>query len=209
MRLACQESLNTLGDTLLGSRGGGFTHQRHRHLPIRSISIITCQSPFSLVDLIQTAAYINKKSIQSSFTMNCQTFTYATHKVPLKCDVYSSSPDYCSSSSSTTTPVFLFFHAGGLVGWARDCVPPWLVQVCVERKWPLISASYRFLPQAGAQGLLEDVAAAYEFAQRLGQKEGGEGDRRPVIVGGASAGTQNLVPCSPHLISSPRRREIS
>jgi acetyl esterase/lipase len=136
--------------------------------------------------------------------MNRQTFTFATHKIPLECDVYSSSLD--SFSSSSTSPVFLFFHAGGLVGWARDCVPPWLVQVCVQRKWLLISASYRFLPQVGAEGLLEDVAAAYEFARALGQKdgegkgEGGKGNRRPVIVGGASAGMQNSkIPISfPH-----------
>ncbi|GAW25875.1 putative alpha beta-hydrolase [Rosellinia necatrix] len=92
--------------------------------------------------------------------MNCQTFTYAIHEIPLECDVYS------SSVYPFDAPVFLFFHSGGLVGGARNCVPPWLVQVCIQRQWTLISASYRLLPQAKAADLLEDVAAAYKFARK-------------------------------------------
>lgn len=109
--------------------------------------------------------------------MNRQTVTYANHEIPLECDVYSS-PTY-----PPDTPVFLFFHSGGLVGGARNCVPPWLVQVCIQRQWPFISASYRLLPQANGESLLEDVKSAYEFARKWGQ--GGE---RPVVVGGSSAG---------------------
>ncbi|KAH8664330.1 Alpha/Beta hydrolase protein [Xylariales sp. PMI_506] len=109
------------------------------------------------------------------------TQTYATHGVALECDIYDAD-DYPTASSS---PVFLFFHSGGLVGGARACVPPWLVQVCYKRKWPLISSSYRLLPQAGGDGLLEDASAAYEFARSW---KAVEGSKRPVIVGGASAG---------------------
>ncbi|KAJ8125803.1 hypothetical protein O1611_g7834 [Lasiodiplodia mahajangana] len=108
-----------------------------------------------------------------------QTVTYAIHQIPLECDVYS------SSAYPSDTPVFLFFHAGGLVGGSRNCVPAWLVQVCIERQWPLISASYRLLPQATSENILEDVAAAYKFARKYGKEEEGE---RNVIMGGASAG---------------------
>ncbi|GAW11795.1 hypothetical protein ANO14919_011470 [Xylariales sp. No.14919] len=109
--------------------------------------------------------------------MDRLTFTYATHQIPLECDVYS------SSTYPPDSPVFLFFHAGGLVRGARNCVPPWLVQVCIYRQWPLISASYRLFPQANGESLLEDVTAAYEFSRKWGG-----GAERPVVVGGASAG---------------------
>jgi acetyl esterase/lipase len=60
-----------------------------------------------------------------------------------------------------------------------------LVQVCFGRKWPLVSPSYRLLPQVGAKGLLDDVTAAYEFAKRW---RAPEGKARQVIVSGASGG---------------------
>ncbi|KAI9172546.1 Lipase 2 [Paramyrothecium foliicola] len=107
------------------------------------------------------------------------THAYANHGLLLECDVYA------DEVSSSDKPVFLFFHAGGLVDWGRDTIPPWLVQVCFQRKWPLISPSYRLLPQVGASGLVQDVSAAYAFAR---QWEATAGMERQVIVGGASAG---------------------
>ncbi|KAI0481936.1 Alpha/Beta hydrolase protein [Xylariaceae sp. FL0804] len=111
------------------------------------------------------------------------TYTYATHEIPLECDVYAPDDHYPETADA---PVFLFFHAGGLVGGARTCIPPWLAQVCYQRRWVLVSPSYRLLPQAGGRGLLEDATAAYEFAQSWGASVAGS--KRPVIVGGASAG---------------------
>ncbi len=109
-------------------------------------------------------------------------YIYATHGIPLDCDVYTSDDQI----DAVTAPVLLFFHAGGLVGGSRACVPPWLIQACYQRRWPLISPSYRLLPQTGAEGLLEDATAAYEFAQTYGASVTGR--RRSVIVAGASAG---------------------
>lgn len=127
------------------------------------------------------------------------THQYAHHDIPLECDVYD------AINYANDAPVFLFFHAGGLVGGSRTCVPPWLVQVraysilgewamdneltsstaqtCYDQKWPLISASYRLVPPIGGKELLDDVTAAYQFARKLGN-----GADRRVIVGGASAG---------------------
>ncbi|KAI1123411.1 alpha/beta-hydrolase [Nemania abortiva] len=124
--------------------------------------------------------------------INFETVTYATHQIPLECDVYSC-PTYPSD-----TPVFLFFHSGGLVGGTRNSVPPWLVQVCVQRQWPLISASYRLLPQASGNDLLEDVMTAYEFARKWGN----EGERH-VVLGGASAGFFCATLVAHHLQPSP------
>ncbi|KAM7183662.1 Alpha/Beta hydrolase fold [Naviculisporaceae sp. PSN 640] len=104
------------------------------------------------------------------------TQVYAHHQIPLECDIYDAT-DY-----PPDTPVFLFFHSGGLVSGARSAVPPWLAQCCFLRKWPLISASYRLLPQVAGAGLLDDARAAYDFARSF------RGHDRPVIAGGASAG---------------------
>lgn len=51
------------------------------------------------------------------------THQYAHYDIPLECDVYD------AINYANDAPVFLFFHAGGLVGGNRTCVPPWLVQV--------------------------------------------------------------------------------
>ena len=60
----------------------------------------------------------------------------------------------------------------------------------------MISAAYRLLPQAGAEDLLKDVIAAYDFAKSW------KSDSRGVIVGGASAGMTSDPPTasshSPH-----------
>jgi acetyl esterase/lipase len=48
---------------------------------------------------------------------------FANHGMPILCDIYTDT-DYPAD-----TPVVLYFHAGGLVGWGRTAVPPWLVQV--------------------------------------------------------------------------------
>ncbi|MBE3043251.1 hypothetical protein IMZ48_11910 [Candidatus Bathyarchaeota archaeon] len=41
----------------------------------------------------------------------------------LECDIYD------APRPSHSSPVFLFFHSGGLVEGSRESVPPWLVQV--------------------------------------------------------------------------------
>lgn len=55
--------------------------------------------------------------------LNKITKQFAHHGMPLNCDIYAQD-DYPAEN-----PVFLYFHGGGLVGWGRTAVPPWLVQV--------------------------------------------------------------------------------
>jgi len=107
------------------------------------------------------------------------THIVAVHDIPIECDVYD------AANYPPTAPVFLFFHSGGLVAGARNMIPPWLVQTCLSRQWPLVSASYRLLPQVDGAGLLADARVAYSFAQQL--KSDAQNPRK-VIVGGASAG---------------------
>jgi acetyl esterase/lipase len=56
----------------------------------------------------------------------------------------------------------------------------------VKNQWPLVSASYRLLPQVDGEALLQDATAAYDFAKKLGTN--GEEAERNVIAAGASAG---------------------
>ncbi|KAM0449997.1 hypothetical protein ACHAO4_006876 [Trichoderma viride] len=104
---------------------------------------------------------------------------YDNHGMSLKCDIYTDN-DYPKDA-----PVFLYFHPGGLVDGNRDLIAPWLVQSCIQRKWPLICPTYRLLPQAGGDGLLQDASAAYDFARNWNTVPNSQ---RRVIVGGASGG---------------------
>ncbi|KAF7561955.1 hypothetical protein G7046_g2178 [Stylonectria norvegica] len=119
---------------------------------------------------------------------------YAHHGIDIECDIYS------ADEYTNKKPVFLYFHPGGLVDWGRDCLAPWLVQFCFLRKWTLISASYRLMPQVGAHGLLQDVRAAYEFSKKWDAPEGRE---RHVIVGGASGGFFNAALAAHHCSPPP------
>jgi len=128
------------------------------------------------------------------------THTIAVHSIPIECDVYDAA-DYPSS-----TPVLLFFHSGGLVAGARNMIPPWLVQTCFHRKWPLVSPSYRLLPQVSGDALLSDVHAAYSFAQSLptsSNPPSSNPDPRPVIAAGASAGFFLAALAAYHLTPAP------
>jgi acetyl esterase/lipase len=67
------------------------------------------------------------------------THVFANHGMPLECDVYDR-----QDSTADDKPVFLFFHAGGLVGSGRDRLPPWLVQVSpFPRTWIPKQAQHR------------------------------------------------------------------
>ncbi|CAM1510880.1 Fc.00g083930.m01.CDS01 [Cosmosporella sp. VM-42] len=112
---------------------------------------------------------------------------YAFEQIPLECDIYT------DDKGMRDDIAVLYFHPGGLVDWGRECIAPWLVQVCYQRKWPLISASYRLMPQVTAGGLCQDARAAYKFACTWNVEPGKE---RRVIVVGASAGyfVASLIP---------------
>lgn len=93
-------------------------------------------------------------------------------------------------------PVVLFIHGGGFVGFNREHVPPHVVQSCLLRGWPLISADYRLLPQVKGADILEDVKDAYQFVRGkmpaiLAGRESVREDEGPIeniIIVGQSAG---------------------
>ncbi|CAH0031572.1 unnamed protein product [Clonostachys rhizophaga] len=107
------------------------------------------------------------------------TEVYTAHTLPLECDIYA------TNTVPDDAPAVLFFHAGGLVNWNRQCIPPWLVQICYRHGWILMSPSYRLLPQSRGPELLQDATAAYDFARTWGRTKSMP---RDVILCGASGG---------------------
>ncbi|KAF4422024.1 Lipase 2 [Colletotrichum fructicola] len=138
---------------------------------------------------------MSSQALRGAHRLTKTKHVFGHHTIPLECDVYSAE-DY-----PATSPVFLYFHSGGLVTGSRSCVPPWLAQVCFRNKWPLVSASYRLLPQAKASGLLEDARAAYKFARHLAASSNAV--ERKVIVGGGSAGFFMASLTAHHFTPSP------
>jgi len=102
-----------------------------------------------------------------------------------------------------TTPVVLFFHAGGLTAFSRKFVNPSVIQAALSRDWTLVSVDYRMLPQASAEDMLDDVKDAYRFATDnlpgiLNNSSWARGKDmartgRRIIVAGASAGKSSHV----------------
>ncbi|KAK1522624.1 uncharacterized protein CCOS01_10336, partial [Colletotrichum costaricense] len=144
-------------------------------------AITHSSSTISAELLIPTPEILQPLMHLDTMSLNKTTLVFSQRTIPLECDVYS------STEYPLIAPVFLYFHSGGLVSGSRECVPPWLVQVCFKNQWTLISASYRMLPQAKASGLLQDATDAYSFALRWAITNELAPNRK-VIVGGSSAG---------------------
>lgn len=84
----------------------------------------TCDIPQTPL-FVELGSFTKMSTSSSTFAapLRKTTQTFAVHQIPLQCDVYDVS-DYSAES-----PVFLFFHSGGLTAGAKTIVPPWLVQV--------------------------------------------------------------------------------
>ena len=120
----------------------------------------------------------------------------------LLADIYTpgngNSRDRNSIASQDTTPVVLFFHAGGLTAYSRKFINPSVVQAALSREWTLVSVDYRLLPQASADDILEDMKDAYRFVvddlvSFVGNSSWARGrdmarTGRRIIIAGASAG---------------------
>lgn len=92
------------------------------------------------------------------------THTFKTfNNLELKLDIYLQPSNPIPFKPSD--PVVLFIHGGGFVGFNRQHLPPHVVQSCLLRGWPLISADYRLLPQVHGRDVFEDLKDAYQFVR--------------------------------------------
>ncbi|KAE9370886.1 alpha/beta-hydrolase [Stipitochalara longipes BDJ] len=120
----------------------------------------------------------------------------------LRVDIYtlssSSKPPYHPDS-----PIVLWLHGGGFVAADRSCLPPHIVQSCLSRNWPLVSADYRKLPQTSGTEAFEDVKDAYQFVVEKVPALLGENSRcERIVVMGTSAGAYFSLLCGHNV--SPR-----
>jgi acetyl esterase/lipase len=161
---------------------------------------IAVYKPLKLIKLLQNQSisllrhyYHSLKEEKKMATKQSHTFK-VIGPLTLKVDIYT------PSSSSTPpydpeTPIVLWLHGGGFVAADRACLPPHIVQSCLSRNWPLVSADYRKLPQTSGTDVFEDVKDAYRFVvEKVPVLLGGEGRCERVVVMGASAGLSSFKP---------------
>jgi hypothetical protein len=117
----------------------------------------------------------------------------------IELDVYTKFADQAQEFLTPNLTIFLFLHGGGLVGFNRRLLPAHVVQSCLKRGWPLVSADYRLLPQVDDRDVVDDVQDAYEFVREKRAKAitGEEGKIVNVILGGASGGEKKLMHNTP------------
>lgn len=124
------------------------------------------------------------------------TLTYGyRQRLPLKVDIYPFQLRQASTSSASSfpppSPFILYLHStpdNPFFGGSRQLVPPWLVSVCAERGWPLLSADYRLAPEATLTEAWKDVQALWAFIQ----DEGGMNWSIASAGGGSEADSGNV-----------------
>ncbi|KAJ0319258.1 hypothetical protein Brms1b_003955 [Colletotrichum noveboracense] len=104
---------------------------------------------------------MSSQALRGAHRLTKTKHVFAHHTIPLECDVYSAE-DY-----PATSPVFLYFHSGGLVTGSRSCVPPWLAQVspasshCMHRL--ILTATPGLLQKQMASGFFMASLTAHHF----------------------------------------------
>lgn len=99
------------------------------------------------------------------------TLTYCTRgDVPLRVDIYPFTPATSTTSKSSSfpppSPFILYLHSSPrnpFFAGSRRLVPPWLLAVCKQKGWPLLSADYRLAPEATLADSWEDVRSLWSF----------------------------------------------
>src|SRR3954469_21798502 len=73
-------------------------------------------------------------------------------------------------STSTSSPLVVFFHGGGFIGGDKSSVPAWLLSRCLAEGISVASANYRLSTQSPFPAPMLDGARAIQFL-RLKAKE--------------------------------------
>ncbi|MCJ1300461.1 hypothetical protein MMC08_003258 [Hypocenomyce scalaris] len=113
--------------------------------------------------------------------------------IPLELDLY-----LPSAPPSHLSPVILWFHGGFLITGTRAAVPAWLLNACLRRGWPLVSADYRVMPEASALATLNDLCASYRWVSGSLPRlfPSAQADVARIILAGSSAGGWCVLACA-------------
>ncbi|OJJ46518.1 hypothetical protein ASPZODRAFT_117065 [Penicilliopsis zonata CBS 506.65] len=112
------------------------------------------------------------------------TRTYKTvHDKPIQADVY-------TVDTAQPSPVLLWFHGGYIITGDRTAIPAWLVNAAFTRRWTIVSADYRCLPESTGLDLIQDLCDAYRYAAEGVSKDFPSVlvDKERIIVAGGSGG---------------------
>ncbi|KAF2098479.1 alpha/beta-hydrolase [Rhizodiscina lignyota] len=118
-----------------------------------------------------------------------QSITYKTvGSLPIKLDLYLPS----ASSSSSKTPILVWYHGGGLLNGSRAAVKPHTYSP-LEHGYALVSPDYRLAPQVPAREILTDVLDCLSFVrdklqEHVPASSGITFDKSRICVSGSSAG---------------------
>ncbi|KAL3423112.1 hypothetical protein PVAG01_04859 [Phlyctema vagabunda] len=130
------------------------------------------------------------------------TFSTASSPIPLNLDIYHPRP---RGDGPRNGPAMLYFHGGGVVAMDRSLVPRHIVQSCLKRGWPLVSADYEKLPNSTGMDIVRNIKEAYAFVREDLRRilYGEDGLWEEVLVGGISAGAYLTFLAANHLSPSP------
>ncbi|KAI8305370.1 Lipase 2 [Colletotrichum sp. SAR11_240] len=100
---------------------------------------------------------MSSQALRGAHRLTKTKHVFAHHTIPLECDVYSAE-DY-----PATSPVFLYFHSGGLVTGSRSCVPPWLAQEQMASGASSNAVERKVIVGGGSAGFFMASLTAHHF----------------------------------------------
>jgi acetyl esterase/lipase len=95
--------------------------------------------------------------------------------------------DLLAEPPARDRPVVLWIHGGALIVGNREDVPEWLIDVCADRGFALVSADYRLAPETKLPEIVQDVVDVVGWIRERGPELFGA-DPASVAVVGESAG---------------------
>jgi acetyl esterase/lipase len=84
-------------------------------------------------------------------------------------------------------PVVVWIHGGALINGHRESVPQWLMDVCRQNGFVLVSLDYRLAPETKLPDIISDIEDAFRWIREQGPKLF-DADADRIAVGGGSAG---------------------
>ena len=67
-------------------------------------------------------------------------------------------------------PVVVWIHGGALINGHRESVPQWLMDVCRQNGFVLVSLDYRLAPETKLSDIISDIQDAFRWIREQGPK---------------------------------------
>ena len=90
-------------------------------------------------------------------------------------------------------PVVVWIHGGALINGHRESVPQWLMDVCRQSGYVLVSLDYRLAPETQLPDIISDIEDAFRWIHEQGPQLFQADADRVAVVGGSAGGYLTLV----------------